>query len=83
MQEKTHAVTLTVTHSRGARGLLDWTLDDLARESGVAKDTILRWENRRNSPRKATLEAIRQAYERHGIVFTNGNNPGVILRREP
>lgn len=70
--------------SRAARGLLDWSRDDLAAASGVPKRTIMRFEGREVSPRQATLDAIRTALEAAGVEFIaeNGGGPGVRLSKQ-
>ena len=80
MQEKKNTVRMTVAHSRAARGLLGWTVEELAARAGLSADTIVRWENGRNVPRETTRETIKNTYESAGVVFTNGDNPGVSMR---
>lgn len=82
MQEKTGKIRLTVRHSRAARGLLGWTVEEVAKRADISPDTIVRWENGRNTPRESTRDAIRQVYEDAGIEFSNGNAPGVKLYLE-
>ena len=81
MQEKSTKIRLSVVHVNGARGLLDWTISDLAEHSGVAVDTINKWLNRKTQPRESTREAIHDAFVKAGIEFTNGGDPGVKLIR--
>ena len=81
MQEKTKKIHLTAAHIRGARGLLHWTVADLAEKSGVSALTITRWENHQAKPRERTRDAVRDVCEQAGIVFTNGGEPGVKLRK--
>nr|WP_035376663.1 helix-turn-helix transcriptional regulator [Acetobacter nitrogenifigens] len=68
---------------RAARGLLDWTRDDLVEKSGVPKSTLVRVETDVVSPRAATLSAIRTALETAGVEFIaeNGGGAGVRLRK--
>jgi hypothetical protein len=64
---------------RAGRGLINMTVKDLARAQ-VATDTIVRLENGAElKPR--TVAALRQALETAGVEFTNGDEPGVKLRR--
>ena len=72
---------ITPAQSRAARGLLDWTRDKLAECSGVAKRTLVRFEASEGETRDSTLAAIRAALEQAGVVFTNGDEPGVKLRK--
>jgi transcriptional regulator with XRE-family HTH domain len=54
---------------RAARGLLDWTQDDLAREAGVSALTIRNFEGGRTMPNPATMTVLRLAFEKAGIEF--------------
>lgn len=75
---------LTAPHMRAARGLLGWSQDRLATESGLAASTIKRLET--GGIDKASIENIRKistALEAVGIEFFNGGEPGVRLRRLP
>ena len=65
---------------RAARGLLDWSRDQLAERCEVTKRTILRFEGGEPGTRTSTLAAIRAALEAAGVEFTNGDQPGVKLR---
>lgn len=78
MQEK--KTNLLARHVRAARGLLGWSVEDLAHESGVGVDAIRRWEGGTQKPRNATRDKVRQALEAHRIEFSNGDGPGVRLR---
>ncbi|WP_376092784.1 helix-turn-helix transcriptional regulator [Roseomonas sp. CCTCC AB2023176] len=66
---------------RAARALLDWTRDQLAERSGVPLRTLARLEAEEGSPQRRTLAAIRSALEAAGVEFTNGDAPGVRLRK--
>ena len=69
---------ITAAQCRAARGLLDWSRDDLARESGVPSRTIADLEFENTAPRKWTVERLVQAFERAGLLLVNGS--GVKLR---
>ena len=66
---------------RAARALLGWSQDQLEEASQVAKKTIADFERGARVPLDRTLGAIKAALERAGVDFTNGNEPGVKLRR--
>ena len=83
MQGKSNKVSLTVAHMRAARGLLNWSLDELAEKAGITRATIHNWESGRHSPTAATRDKIRDAFEREGVLLLNGGNPGVRLIRDP
>lgn len=70
---------MTNAQIRAARGLLNWTVRQLAEAAGVHRNTISNYETGRyTDPR--TLDAIRAALESAGVEFTNGDRPGVRLR---
>jgi transcriptional regulator with XRE-family HTH domain len=75
---------ITPAQCRAARGLLNWTQDDLAAKAEVGVVTVRQFEADKGSPRKATLSVIRQAFEYAGVVFIaqNGGGPGVRLKRQ-
>lgn len=75
--------TLTPSQCRAARAMLRWSIDRLAYESGVSAKTINNFELERNSPIRATLDAMRRALEAGGAGFTpaaDDHGPGVYER---
>jgi transcriptional regulator with XRE-family HTH domain len=74
---------ITPEQSRAARGLLDWSRDQLAERSGVAKRTLVRFEASEGDTRQSTLAAVRSVLEAAGVEFIaeNGGGPGVRLRK--
>jgi transcriptional regulator with XRE-family HTH domain len=74
-------MTITSPESRAARGLLDWTLLDLAKASLLGISTIKNFENDRRLTTPANLAAIRSAFEKAGVVFeSDGKHVGVKLK---
>jgi transcriptional regulator with XRE-family HTH domain len=73
---------VTPAQCRAARGLLDWSQQDLASQAGVGIVTVRQLEAGVNEPRRSTLEVVRQAFERAGVEFIdeNGGGSGVRLR---
>jgi hypothetical protein len=72
---------ISAQQSRGARGLLNWKLADLAAASGLGLSTIKHFEVsvRRTTP--ANLIAIRGAFEKAGVIFeSDGKSVGVKLK---
>ena len=69
---------------RAARALLGWEQRQLAEDAGVSVATVRRLERFAGpvSAYVATVEAIRNVLEAAGIEFTNGDAPGVRLRRQ-
>jgi transcriptional regulator with XRE-family HTH domain len=72
---------MNAVQSKMARAAIGWGVRELAREAGVAVDTISRLE-RGEEIMPRTLAAIRTALESAGVIFidANGNGPGVRLR---
>lgn len=73
---------VTSAQIRAARGLLNWTVRDLADRSGVHRNTITRVETATTGPGHS-IAAIRAALEAAGVIFIeeNGEGPGVRLRK--
>lgn len=63
-----------------ARKLASLSQTDLAKASSVSDETIMRWETGLSVPRPQTVQKVREALERRGIEFSNGDEPGVKLR---
>jgi transcriptional regulator with XRE-family HTH domain len=76
-------MTITVSQLRAARGLLGWSQEKLAEESGVGRATIADFEAGKRAPYDRTLEQLRAALEAAGVEFTNGGQPGVRTRKDP
>ena len=68
---------MTSARIRAARGLLNWTVRDLAERAGVHRNTVSNIETGAYAGAPETLEAIRRAFEKAGVEFTNGKRPGV------
>jgi len=73
-----------MTHDqlRMARAALNWTIDALASESSVSRNTIARAE-RGEKVFQSTLTALKLTLEAAGVEFIpeNGGGPGVRLKR--
>ena len=77
-------VKLSIRQIKAARALLDWSQERLADKSGVSMPTIQRLEAQ-DGPlggRASTGEKIRSTLEAAGIEFTNGDAPGVRLKKK-
>jgi transcriptional regulator with XRE-family HTH domain len=74
---------VTPAQCRAARGLLDWSQQDLAGHAGIGIVTVRQVEAGSTSPRRATLIVLKQAFERAGVEFIdeNGGGTGVRLRK--
>lgn len=73
---------LTPAQCRAARGLLDWTQQELADKAGVGVVTIRLLEAGQTIPRRATLRVIQNAFESADVelISANGGGAGVRLR---
>lgn len=74
---------VTNAQIRAARGLLNWTVRDLAEKAGVHRNTITNIETGKYAGDPETLEIIRSALENAGVEFipSNGGGPGVRLKK--
>ena len=82
MSETASDILTAVTREqcRGARGLLGWSLEQLATRADVSRNTINKFENGQSKPHRATMRALRMTLEAAGIEFIeNGKGPGVRL----
>jgi hypothetical protein len=83
--EKRVVKPLASSQIRAARALVRWTVDDLAREATLGRNTVLRAEvaDGQTSLTAANDLAIRHALEAAGVEFIDedGGGPGVRLRK--
>lgn len=73
---------ISAAQCRAARGLLDWSQQELATRAGVGVVTVRQLEGDQQQPRRATLSVVRAAFEEAGVEFIdeNGGGEGVRLR---
>ncbi len=73
---------VSAAQCRAARGLLKWKQEDLATAAQVGIVSIRQFEGEKTVPHRATLAAVRRAFEAAGVVFIpkNGGGAGVRLR---
>jgi transcriptional regulator with XRE-family HTH domain len=64
---------LTVEQCRGARAMLGWSQEELARAANVARQTIGDFERGARMPIANNLVSIRRALESAGIEFLPEN----------
>ena len=76
---------ITPSQCRAARGLLDWTQQELADAARIGVATIRLFEGEAAESRHATLAVLRRAFELAGVEFIdeNGGGPGLRLRKSP
>jgi predicted transcriptional regulator len=73
---------VTPEQCRAARGLLDWSQQELALRAQIGIVTVRQLEAGTIEPRRATLAMVRLAFESAGVQFIdeNGGGAGVRLR---
>jgi len=62
-------MSITTAQIRGARGILNWSQQDLAQRTGISATSIGSIENGQTTPRESTLQTIRKTLENSGIEF--------------
>lgn len=74
---------LTPATCRAARGLLDWSQQDLAEKSGVGITAVRTFERGKSTPMAQNLAALARAFEEAGVEFIaeNGGGAGVRMRK--
>lgn len=65
---------------RAARGLLNWTQDELARAAGVCRSTIRDFEQGRHALQRAKQDAIAAALGNAGVELLGEGEHGVGVR---
>ena len=70
---------MTSAQVRAARGLLDWSVRELAERAGLHRNTITNFETGKYAGDERTLSVIKETLEAAGVQFTNGKRPGVRL----
>jgi predicted transcriptional regulator len=73
---------ITPAQCRAARGLLDIDQRMLADGAMVTPGVIIDFEKGRRVPTRNNLAAIQRVLEEAGVEFTNGDAPGVRLRKK-
>src|SRR6478752_5680267 len=72
-------VILLPEQCRAARGLLDWTQEQLAERAGVARSTVRDFECRRHELHRATEQLVVSALREAGVLLLppDSHGPGV------
>jgi transcriptional regulator with XRE-family HTH domain len=75
-------MTLSPEQCRAARGLLDWTQEELAARAGVSRSTVRGFENGQHELHRGSAAVIRGALEAAGVALIDADGeagPGVRL----
>jgi transcriptional regulator with XRE-family HTH domain len=75
-------LTFIPAQCRAARALLNWSQVELAAAAAVSKQTLVDFERGARQPYPRTLADIVAALEAGGVEFTNGDMPGVRLKKK-
>ena len=73
---------ITPSQCRGARAMLGMDQARLAELALINRNTVMDFESGKRTPTRANVQAIQDALERAGVEFTNGDQPGVRLRKK-
>ena len=75
-------MSITPAQCRAARGLVEMDQAVLAEGAMVSRNVIIDFEKGRRVPNRNNLAAIQRVLEEAGVEFTNGDAPGVRLRKK-
>ena len=71
---------ITAAQLRAARGLVDWTRNELAKAANISPETVKNIEHGIFRPQEETVERIVRTFAMHSVVFTD--NEGVKISKE-
>jgi transcriptional regulator with XRE-family HTH domain len=74
-------MAISPAQCRAARGLIAMDQADLAEAASVSRNVIIDFEKGRRVPTRNNLAAIQRVLEKAGVEFTNGDAPGVRLKK--
>ena len=76
---------ITGAQIRQARKLVGWSVKELGGRAKLATSTVQRAECVDGEPpvTEAHAAVLRHVFERRGVEFTNGDEPGVKLKAKP
>jgi transcriptional regulator with XRE-family HTH domain len=72
---------MSIAQIRAARALLNWSQTDLARAASLSEPTVKRFETGGARVSEGAIAKMVAALESAGVEFTNGEQPGVRLKR--
>ncbi len=78
-------MSITRQQCRGARAMLGWSRNRLAKEAKIAAGTLIDFERGARQPYERTLADVQRALESAGIIFIDADEhggPGVRLTEE-
>jgi CTP:molybdopterin cytidylyltransferase MocA len=81
MPKSTKIVDMTPAQCRAARALLDCNQIHLASRASLGLSTVVDFERARRPVSAEAVSAMRRALEAAGVEFTNGDQPGVRMKK--
>ncbi len=72
--------SLSPEQCRAARGLLDWTQEELAEAAGVSRSTVRDFEKGRHDLSRSSAVQITSAFERAGVLLIPADSMGSGVR---
>ena len=74
---------MTPSLARAARAILNWSMDELSRRTGVSSTTIRDYENGSNRTTRVNKAALAVAFFEAGVEFCGGDGqlPGLVIHR--
>lgn len=67
MPHELSAVNLSAAQCRAARGLLDWSQEQLAQASGLSRSMVRDFENGRHGPHRSSIILLLQTLAEQGV----------------
>jgi transcriptional regulator with XRE-family HTH domain len=82
MNKTSNEIVMTPAHCRAARGLLNWSQQQLADRARVSRATVAHYETGTANVQPNNVLGMQRALEEAGIEFIlqNGGGPGIRLR---
>lgn len=83
MPHELSSLTLSPAQCRAARGLLDWSQEQLAQASGLSRSTVRDFESGRHEPHRGSLALLLQTLAEQGVELVaaaEGAGEGVRFR---
>jgi transcriptional regulator with XRE-family HTH domain len=80
MGQETQLADISPAQIRAARGLVDWSIEDLAANAGISREALSKIERGHSRPQRGTIDLLASAFIQRGVVFTEDD--GVRLRND-
>lgn len=64
---------ITPSQSRAARAMLKWTVEDVSRQAGIGKNTVVRFEQEDGNSQRSSGLLIEGAYRAAGVEFPDND----------